>query len=163
MLSRAAGDRQDPLIDSRSVTSERWAERLNTRCAMARFQKLRDVIFAPPAQATTFDGAIGEWLAQARELAADGLTLAELSQLLFSFIAVCVSLARTLSNSGTDKKAIVLGAVERLIDLVVPLALARFGLGWTSPLVLRVLKPLLLRLADGAIEAFYRQLDPAKE
>lgn len=130
---------------------------------MARFQKLRDVIFAPPAQATTFDGVIGEWLAQARELAADGLTLAELSQLFLSFIAVCVSLARTLSNSGSDKKAIVLSAAGRMVDLVVPFALASFGLGWASPLLLPILRPLLLRFADGAIEAFYRQLDPAKE
>lgn len=101
---------------------------------------------------------VSAWLIRARELASDGLTVAEIGELFVEFLQLCVEAAAQLANPGVEKKQLVLDAVGMFVDIVGPLLLTKLWLGWASWLLLPSLKSFVLSMADGAIEAIYRRL-----
>lgn len=109
-------------------------------------------------EGSSFNAVVSTWLIRCRELAADGLTLAEIGELFVEFLQLCVEAATHLANPGTEKKQLVLDAVGMFVDVVGPLLLTKLWLGWASWLLLPSLKSFVLSMADGAIEAIYRRL-----
>lgn len=106
--------------------------------------------------------SVSDLVAKYKVAASDGkVTLAEAVQLVMDFSREVVKLTETLPSTGSDKKAIALGALELFIDHVVtPLDLQMIP-NWIEPIVDRQLKSLFLAIADGAIESavnLYRQI-----
>jgi hypothetical protein len=95
---------------------------------------------------------VRSYIAHAKQVAADGLTVAEFGELLFRLMSITVEVADGIPVSGEERKKWVLSAVgalfDELADYVVPLPI--------KPLWL-LFKPgfraLVLKLASGAIEA----------
>lgn len=132
---------------------------------MRLVESLRAAVAAAKAK-PTFQAQVEAFVARARELAAEGLTWAELSQLTIALVQLAVSAATQLANPGADKKALVLAAVGYLFDAVAPRLALPFPLslvdGWVRPWIQPRLRALVLSLADGAIEAIYSRLKPAR-
>lgn len=108
-----------------------------------------------------FRAQIQAFVQQAQQLAADGLTLAEIGQLFVALITLAVEGATALSNSGVEKKAFVLEAVSYLYDAIAPM----FPLPWFLQPFRRMLKEpvrqIVLAIADGIVEAIYSSVKNA--
>lgn len=108
--------------------------------------------------AGTFTDQIRAFIAEARELAADGLTLAELGQLFIALITLAVEAAQKLRADGKEKKSWVLSAVAQLYDAIAP----HVPLPWFLQVLRPVLRPHLraavLAIADGVIESVYARV-----
>lgn len=104
----------------------------------------------------TFRDRIEAFVADAREKAQGGFTLAELSELFDKFVEIAVAEAKFLQLPGAEKKAYVLAAIGYLFDAVAP-AIPLGYLRLVSWLVLPVIRATVLVLADRAIERIYRQ------
>lgn len=127
-------------------------------------QKVASILTSVKTTDGTFREQVEQFVAEARELAADGLTLAEIGQLFSALIALAVSAAMKLSNAGPDKKQLVLQAVGYLFDALVeffPLPDWVPFKAWVRARLAPVLKEIVLLLADGAIEAVYAHLKAA--
>lgn len=94
---------------------------------------------------------VRSYIADAKVKAADGLTLAEVGQLVYGFILLAVQAARSLGNSGPEKKAIVIAWATELYDVLSPF----IPLPWWLMLFKPWLKPIFVQLVSGAIEAAY--------
>lgn len=96
--------------------------------------------------------AIKDFLANAKRLSADGLTVAEFGELLMSLLKLAVKLADEFQASGPQKKEWVLSIVGVLFDEVadglVPIYLKPFWLMFRPGF-----RSLVLSLASGAIES----------
>lgn len=110
------------------------------------------------ADAGDFRAQIEAFVAQAKQLAADGLSWAEAAQLVVALIHLAVAAAEDLANSGDQKKAFVLEAVGFLYDTIAPFVVLPIWLAPFRPVIRSVLRPLVLQLADGAIEAVVARL-----
>jgi hypothetical protein len=91
----------------------------------------------------------------AREKAKDGLTWAEAGQLFVSFLQVAVESAAGLSLPGATKKEFVLAAVAELYDAVAPFVPLPWFLAPVRGILTKRFRDVVLRLADGAVEAVY--------
>lgn len=125
------------------------------------FRQQVKLLTTKAAAAGTFAPQVEAFVAEAKLLAADGLTWAEAGQLFTALIALAVAAAQQLSNPGTEKKQWVLDAVGYLFDAIGPMlplpAIVQPFRAWIRPYVRR----LVLMLADGAIEAIYARLAAA--
>ena len=128
-----------------------------------RLIKLQALV-ASASAAGSFQQQVEDFVGQARLLAADGLTWAEVGHLFVAFIAMLVGAAESLIDpsgaaaSGEDKKQAVLDAVGYLFDMLAPALPLPM---WLSPFrayVTRSLRALVMALADGAIEAAVARL-----
>lgn len=102
--------------------------------------------------------AINAEIARIRTLAENGWTWEEIGQAAVGFLTFVVNLLRAVNLEGVDKKALAMQAVEMLYDKVaafvpLPMYLSPFR-GWLTSL----LKPVVMKLADGAIERIYQHL-----
>jgi hypothetical protein len=107
---------------------------------------------AAAAQFATIADQVATFINKARDTAADGLTWMEFGELLLSLLRlVLTTLDSVQTLSGAEKKAIALGAVERLFDAVadkaVPAAVYPLWL-----LVRPAVRSLVVAIASGAIE-----------
>lgn len=132
--------------------------RLKQMLATLRINKA----FEASRTASTFSQQVQEFIAAARVLAGDGLTLAEVGQLFLALITLAVDAAARLSATGETKKSWVLSAVAQLYDAVAPHVPLPWFVAFLRPLIRPHLRALVLALADGVIEAVYqaRQPDP---
>lgn len=94
---------------------------------------------------------VKSYIADAKLKAADGLTMAEVGQIVYGFILLAVQAARALGNTGPEKKAIVLGWITELYDALAPF----IPLPWYLMFFKPYLRSLFLQLVSGAIEAAY--------
>ena len=124
---------------------------------MSLVATIKGIVFRSQ-QAGTFKEQVEAFVAEARNIAGDGLSVAEASQIFTAFIALAVGAAQRLGNSGPEKKAIVLSTVGYLYDAIAPQLPLPWFLqpfrAWLRPHV----RQLVLTLADGAIEAVYQRL-----
>lgn len=105
-----------------------------------------------------FRARIDQFVAEAKAKAADGLSLAEVSQLFVTLIHVCVEMAAGLSNAGAEKKLFALEAVGALFDTIYPAIPLPFFAAPFRPLLRSWLRACVLHQADGAIEAIYHRV-----
>jgi hypothetical protein len=119
-------------------------------------------IAAAASTAGDFKSRVEAFVAQARQLAQGGLTWAEAAQLVNALIGVAVDAAEQLANTGDEKKQFVLEAVAFLYDTIAPFVVLPIWLAPFRPLIRSILRPLVLNLADGAIEAIVSRLKPAR-
>lgn len=94
---------------------------------------------------------VKSYIADAKLKAADGLTLAEVGQLVYGFVLLAVQAARALGNTGPEKKAIVVGWITELYDAIAPFIPLPWWLAFFKPF----LRPLFIQLVNGAVEAAY--------
>lgn len=98
------------------------------------------------------------FLADVKAKSADGLTIAEAAELLNEFLAKCIAMAETLSNPGTDKKALVLAAIASAFDAVWPaIPLPGFAM-FFKPFLYSAVKAVVLAIADGSIQAMVARM-----
>lgn len=92
------------------------------------------------------------FLAHAKELGKDGITVAEFGELLFALLRVLVSAADTVPADGPQRKQWVLHAIgaffDDISDLVVPVYAKPFWILFKPGV-----RSLVLSLASGAIES----------
>jgi hypothetical protein len=95
---------------------------------------------------------IKAFVAQARDAAADGLSLAEFGELTTALMRVAIAAADSVPIDGPERKAWVLSAVgllfDELADRMIP------TIAWPMWVILRpAARSLLLHVASGAIES----------
>lgn len=125
-------------------------------------EKIRAII-GYASQSGTFQQQVTAFVQETKTLAADGLTLAEVGNLFVALIGLAVAAAAKLNNSGEEKKAFVLEAVGYLYDAIAPAIPLPFFLQPFRAFVRPHVRALVLRLADGVIEAVYRRLQLAPQ
>lgn len=124
----------------------------------------RDRVSAAVMRASTafnFQERVSVFVAEAKRLAADGLTYEEASQLFTALIVLAVESAKALVNTGAEKKQFVLEAVAFLFDAIAPAIPLPWFLIWLQPfrpMFRPALRAFVLSLADGVIEAVYARL-----
>lgn len=111
--------------------------------------------------AGSFQERIEAFVAQARQLAADGLSLADAAHLFTALLTMAIGQATHLNNTGADKKQFVLQAVAYLYDAIapqiwLPIFVSPFRI-WLRPYI----RSFIVSLADGAIEAIYARMKAA--
>lgn len=121
---------------------------------MARFARIAE-LFGSAGQAGDLQQQVQAFVAEARQIAAGGLTLAEAGQLFTTLITLAVAGAASLANPGADKKAMVLAAVGFLYDNIAPAIPLPFFVQPFRGLLRPHVKALVLAIADGVIEAVY--------
>jgi hypothetical protein len=104
-------------------------------------------------QLSAFEAKFQAFVDDALKAAADGLTLAEVADLVGKGIAVAVEAARELTAPGADKKALVMLAVTQLYDTLT--GFLPIYLRFLAPIV----RPWVLAWIDGQIEAVYRFIE----
>lgn len=123
---------------------------------MLTFQKAADLLatFSPE----TLEYVSGK-IAEAKKMAADGLTLEEVSDFLHGTIdEVMHALAEIASTKleGETKRQIVLAVVSRLLEVLPALALPGW-LAWLPAFLARPLvRQMVLNFAGGVIESLYK-------
>jgi len=110
---------------------------------------------SPAAAAAPFDtitDQLAAFMAKATATAADGLTWTEFGELLLSLLRLVITTLDSVKTlSGAEKKAIALGAVERLFDAVADKAVpAPVYALWL--IVRPAVRSLVVAIASGAIE-----------
>ena len=94
---------------------------------------------------------VRSYIAHAKQVAADGLTIAEFGELLFRLMSIAVEAADGIPVSGEERKQWVLSAVgalfDELVDYAIPLPVKPFWLLFKPGF-----RSLLLKLTSGAIE-----------
>jgi len=101
---------------------------------------------------------INEAIARARLLAEGGITLVEAGQIFTEFAQLAVDAARDLSNPGFEKKQFVLSAIGKLFDQLEPLLPYPWFAAPFRRFISPALRDIVLRIADGAIEAIYARM-----
>jgi hypothetical protein len=95
---------------------------------------------------------VRSYIAHAKQVAADGLTVSEFGELLFRLMSITVEVADGIPVSGAERKLWVLNAIgalfDELADYAVPLPLKPFWLLFKPGF-----RALVLKLSSGAIEA----------
>jgi hypothetical protein len=95
--------------------------------------------------------AVTAYLAEARNVAADGLTWQEFGELLVGLLRLGISTAEILQAPGAVKKQLVMEAVEALFDSVADRCVPLYA--YPLWVVARpAVRQLVLALASGAIE-----------
>lgn len=94
---------------------------------------------------------VRSYIAHAKQVAADGLTIAEFGELLFRLMSIAVEAADGIPVPGEERKQWVLNAVgalfDELVDYAIPLPVKPFWLLFKPGF-----RSLLLKLTSGAIE-----------
>jgi hypothetical protein len=102
-------------------------------------------------EATGLNAQLAAYLEVARQKAGDGLTVAELTELVLGAIRLSIAAVDTLSAPGADKKATVVemaaAVFDQFADLAIPLALR--PVWW---LLKPAVRSLVCSLAAGAVE-----------
>lgn len=109
-----------------------------------------------------FTSQISQFVAEVKEKAADGLTLAEAAELLNDFLARSIAIAETLSNPGADKKALVLAAVGSAFDAVWPFVVLPGWLVVFKPFIYSTARAVVLAIVDGSIQAMVSRMRQQK-
>lgn len=107
---------------------------------------------------TGFWQRVAVFLANWRDAAADGLTWAEIGDLVLTALGVFIELAEATGLAGPDKKELVIRAFERLFDELIARQPLPWMPTWISGTLLGWLKPGIRPLVSGAIEYLVRQL-----
>jgi hypothetical protein len=124
------------------------------------------MISEAPAKAAadlgSFPEQIRAFIAVAKVKAADGLTVAELSELLVSALHIAMAAVDAMPSTGPEKKALALAAVAAVFDalsssLVVPVVLYPV---WS--LARPMVRAAVLAAASGAIESILPLVRGAK-
>jgi len=124
---------------------------------MGRFQ-LITALAKRASLAGDFNAQVQQFVTDARTLAADGLTLAEVAQLFQALIVLAVQAATQLTNAGAQKKDFVLQAVAYLYDAIAPSIPLPFFVQPFRFLLRPHVRNLVLAIADGVIEVIYARL-----
>lgn len=109
-----------------------------------------------------FTASVSAFIDSAKQKAAGGLTLKETGDIFVEFIHLAVAIANELSNPGTDKKVLVMAGVAALYDAIAPAIPLPMFIQPFRPLLRQPIKNIVLALADGVVEAVYRQLKDAQ-
>lgn len=105
-----------------------------------------------------FKEQVKQFIDSVQASAKDGLTLKEVGQTFVAGIQLFVTAATQFNAPGTDKKKIVMVAIEELYDVIapsipLPMFLQPFRVFLRSPI-----KRAVMAAADGIVEAVYAQL-----
>mgnify|MGYP001585036478 CR=1 FL=1 len=106
-----------------------------------------------------FTTELAAYIARAKLAAQDGLTLREVCELIMGLVILGVRSAESFTGvSGPDKKAAIMDAAGRLFDTLAPHVLLPPPWSFVATLALKVVRPIVLHFADGAIEAVQRKV-----
>lgn len=99
---------------------------------------------------TTFEQDVAAYYDQVVEMAADGrLSVEEIGRAVHGFVTLAVRSAMRLTNTGPEKKALVMDWVEKMVDKLIPVLPAPWN--WAAWLGKRI----IMRIIDGQVEAAY--------
>jgi hypothetical protein len=99
-----------------------------------------------------FESKLAAFVAIARLKAADGITIAELAELLLAFLRTAIAAVDAMPTDGAAKKALVLSAVGIVFDGIADYAAPT--LAYPVWIVVRpAVRALVLACASGAVEA----------
>lgn len=123
-----------------------------------RLQRIQ-AIAASAQSAGSFQKLVESYVAQAMLLASDGLTLAEIGQLVLGFVTLLVDAAEQITDlAGPEKKQAVLDAVGYLYDVIAPAVPLPIFLQPFRRFLRAPMKSVVLSIVSGAIEVAVSRL-----
>lgn len=106
----------------------------------------------------SFEEQVNALIAEFQAKAYDGISWEEAVELGQDFVAAVMALAANLQQPGAVKRDIVLRAVGVLFDAIAPLIVLPIPvyLQWLRPFVRPLIRALVLKGAEGAIETIFK-------